>query len=54
MEEGKALLQLYPKHKRRRSLASLEMTGYENHFCLFGKKGGDPSQKTFGTTLRVG
>ena len=48
------LLQLCPKHKRRRSLASLEMTGYENHFCLLGKKGGDPSQKTFGTTLRVG
>jgi len=50
----------------RRFLASLEMTGYENHFFLLplGKswKGGralvpilgDPSQKAFGTTLRVG
>jgi len=63
------LLQLYPKEflpflglvgkgsfnpsQYGRSLASLEMTGYENHFCLLGK-GGDPSQKTFGTTLRVG
>ena len=37
------LLQLCPKHKRRRSLASLEMTGYENYFRLLGKswKGGE-------------
>jgi hypothetical protein len=28
------LLQLHPKHKMRRSLATLEMTGYENHFSF--------------------
>jgi len=32
-----------PFRLKRRSLASLEMTGYENHFCLSGKswKGGE-------------
>jgi len=55
MEEGYALLQLLPKEflsflglvgkgsfppsQYGRSFASLRMTGYENHFCLWGKVG---------------
>jgi hypothetical protein len=40
MEEGKVPSSNFTrKGKLRRSLASLEMTGYENHFCLWGKVG---------------